>query len=76
MHVVTKPFNTLQRRFRLGAEVSETDDLSPHTFDDLNTRGFIADKSNKQPQRIPDRGAFVHPVKPSGGFSAPLKVDD
>jgi hypothetical protein len=41
MHVVAKPFNTTLQRFRLGAPVAPSDDLSPHTREDLEARGFI-----------------------------------
>lgn len=41
-HVVAKPFKTVNRRFAVGAEVRETDDLAPHAFADLKERGFIA----------------------------------
>jgi len=42
MHVIARPINTTTRRLRAGAEVAETDDLTPHTFADLKERGFIA----------------------------------
>lgn len=47
-HVVTKPFNTTNRRFRLNDAVAETDDLAPHTFGDLKTRGFIAETKDAE----------------------------
>lgn len=43
MATVAKPFNSRTQRFKLGAPVSETDDLAPLSFDDLKTRGFISD---------------------------------
>lgn len=43
MATVAKPFNTITQRFRVGAEVSEADDLAPHSFADLKQRRFIAD---------------------------------
>lgn len=46
-HVVAKPFNTVNRRLRVGAPVEETDDLSPHTFDDLKKRHWIVSGATK-----------------------------
>ncbi len=43
MATVAKPFNSITQRFPVGKEVNETDDLSPHSFDDLVERGFIWD---------------------------------
>jgi hypothetical protein len=40
-HVVAKPFKTVNRRFAIGVEIRESDDLSPHSFADLKERGFI-----------------------------------
>jgi hypothetical protein len=40
--VVANPFNTVNRRFAVGAQVSEADDLSPHSFAGLRENGFIA----------------------------------
>jgi hypothetical protein len=40
--VVARPFNTVNRRFAVGAQVSESDDLSPHSFAGLKEGGFIA----------------------------------
>jgi hypothetical protein len=40
--VVAKPFNTVNRRFAVGAQVSEGDDLLPHSFAGLKENGFIA----------------------------------
>jgi hypothetical protein len=41
-HVVAKPFNTVNRRFAVGAQVGEADDLAPHSFAELKENGFIA----------------------------------
>lgn len=46
-HVVAKPFNTVNRRLGEGALVSETDDLSPFTFDDLKSRRWIVSDTTK-----------------------------
>jgi hypothetical protein len=48
-HVVAKQFNTRLRRLRAGDPVSQTDDLSPHTFADLKAGKFIAAKAEPQP---------------------------
>lgn len=45
MATVAKPFNSITQRFRVGSEVNDGDDLSPHSFGDLKTRGFITDKA-------------------------------
>jgi hypothetical protein len=47
MAKVAKPFNSITQRFAVGAEVSETDNLEPHSFDDLLERGFIVDEPAK-----------------------------
>jgi hypothetical protein len=39
--VVARRFNTVNRRFAVGARVSESDDLSPHSFAGLKEGGFI-----------------------------------
>lgn len=41
MAIVARSFNTFRRRWVAGETVSEADDLTPHTFDDLARRGFI-----------------------------------
>lgn len=46
-HVVAKPFNTVNRRLRVGAPVEETDDLSPHTFDNLKKGHWIVSDATK-----------------------------
>lgn len=46
-YVVAKPFNSSQRRFPVGAPVLETDDLSPHAFDDLKRRKWIVSNETK-----------------------------
>lgn len=42
--IVAKPFNSTQRRFRVGTEVSDGDDFSPHRFADLKASGMIVAK--------------------------------
>jgi hypothetical protein len=54
---VLKAFNTVNRRLKVGDPVSEGDDLSPHSFDDLKSRGFIG---SSEPE----------PAAPSGFASA------
>ena len=44
MFVVAKPFNSMLRRFRVGQEVAETEDVAPLSFDHLKERGFLAPK--------------------------------
>lgn len=46
-HVVAKPFNTVNRRFREGDPVLATEDLSPHSFDDLKARRWIVSEGTK-----------------------------
>lgn len=55
--VVLKSINTAVRRLKAGAEVSATDDLSPHNFDDLKARGFIG--SSAPPQHYGKLAACV-----------------
>lgn len=43
MATVAKDFNTITQRFKVGASVSEADDLSPHSFESLKAGGFISD---------------------------------
>lgn len=40
-NIVLKSFNSTLRRFPLGATVSDSDDFTPHSYEDLKTRGFI-----------------------------------
>lgn len=60
MATVAKPFNTTTRRFRAGAPVSPTDDLSPHAFADLKTRGFIVDETDAK-AAVPPIGKRAQP---------------
>lgn len=64
MATVAKPFNSITQRFKLGAPVSENDDLAPHSFEDLKTRGFISDKSDTSSEK-PDALSLRSPIKPS-----------
>jgi hypothetical protein len=41
-HIVAKPFNTRIHRLKVGDPVTKDHDLSPHTFDGLCERKFIA----------------------------------
>jgi len=60
-YIVAKYLTTTRRRLKINDPVTETDDLSPHTFADLKTRGFIVEKSEmaavstKQPTNQPFR---------------------
>jgi hypothetical protein len=38
---VLKAFNTVNRRLKIDDPVCEGDDLSPHSFEDMKSRGFI-----------------------------------
>jgi hypothetical protein len=38
---VLKAFNTVNRRLKVNDPVDASDDLSPHSFEDLKSRGFI-----------------------------------
>lgn len=44
MAKVLKAFNSNQRRFREGDEVSASDDLSPHDYADLVARDFLTEE--------------------------------
>lgn len=55
MPIVAKPFNTVNRRFRPGTEVAETEDLSPHSFAALKAGGFIAAGEAAEPKPQPDK---------------------
>lgn len=41
MAVVKKPFNTRNRRFKEGDDISPREDLTPHTFEGLVDAGYI-----------------------------------
>jgi hypothetical protein len=45
MAVVKVAFKTAIQKFAVDAEVSEQDDLSPHTFESLKVGGFIGEKA-------------------------------
>lgn len=47
IYVVAKPFNSHNRRFPIGAEVLETDDVSPLDFDILKARRWIVSEGTK-----------------------------
>lgn len=51
--VVLKAIHTVNRRLRVGDPVSEGDDLSPHSFSDLKSRGFIG-SGEPDPSRFAD----------------------
>lgn len=57
MLTVVKPFNTVNRRFRAGAEVAEVEDVAPHAIADLKARGFLAD-AKPEPKPGPDKGSL------------------
>ncbi|TAI67578.1 hypothetical protein [Bradyrhizobium sp. Leo170] len=61
---VLKPFNTVNRRFKPAADadaasandgsiVLDTDDLTPHTIEGLEKRGFIKVRAAKPPVAPP-----------------------
>lgn len=39
---VLKPFNSTTRRFNVGDELPDNEDLSPHTFEGAKAAGLIA----------------------------------
>lgn len=43
MLVVVKPFVSVNRRFREGAEIAASDDVSPRSFADLLAEGLLID---------------------------------
>lgn len=55
--VVLKAINTVNRRLKVGDPVSECDDLSPHSFDDLRSRGFIG--SDEPSAAVPWRASDI-----------------
>jgi hypothetical protein len=48
-HVIAKPLTTTRRRLAVNDPVSADDDLSPHSFADLKTRGFIVEVPAEKP---------------------------
>jgi hypothetical protein len=50
-YVALKPFNTSNRKFAVGQEVKLSDDISPHSFADFKTRGFIGEESKVAPAK-------------------------
>ncbi|TPJ60824.1 hypothetical protein [Mesorhizobium sp. B2-6-1] len=51
MNNVLKPFNSTSRRYAVGDPVRETDDLSPHSFEDLKARKFIGTPKPAQAEK-------------------------
>lgn len=49
IYKVLSPFNTATQRFRVGASVSEADDLSPHTIASLLEQKRIGTEGGKTP---------------------------
>lgn len=43
-HVVSKPFNTITQRFKVGASVTEAD-VTPLDWEHLKARGFVSEPS-------------------------------
>lgn len=41
---VMKPFNTVNRRLAIGAEISTDDPIEPFTFEEREKSGFIKEK--------------------------------
>lgn len=49
IYEVLKPFNTVNRRLAVGATMSDTDDISPFSFDERVASEFLKEKSDEQP---------------------------
>lgn len=63
-NVVLKAINTETRRLRIGDAVGESDDLTPHNFSDLKSRGFIGSKD--APVSVPSRFSKAAAMKGDG----------
>ena len=64
---VAKEFNTVNRRFKVGGPIAESDDITPFTFEERRQRDFIKPKATP-PDPI---AAVVRPKnKLSGGAAA------
>lgn len=48
---VLKAFNTRVQRFKVGDEIAEDVDLSPHTVEDLTKRDFLAAPPASKPAK-------------------------
>lgn len=49
-HVVAKPFNTVNRRFKVGDAVDPSD-VEPLDFAGLKKGGFVTEPKRERPQR-------------------------
>lgn len=54
-YVIAKAVTTESRRLKIGDPVNAEEHLSPHTFDDLRARGFIAPKPTPATASAPSR---------------------
>jgi len=74
---VIKPFNTQNRRLKVGAVINETLNISPFTFDDQVKRGFLKPVDGESTTPV---SAVLPPVGPLGGRAAaeiePAGADD
>lgn len=57
--VVVKPFVSVNRRFREGAELAASDDVSPRTVADLLAEGLVVDTGafGAEPKPEPEKAA-------------------
>jgi hypothetical protein len=66
---IAKPFNSVNRRFKIGAPINEADDITPFTFDERLSSGYIKPKATPSASAAPvvpplnklDGGAAVKP---------------
>ncbi|WP_027578479.1 hypothetical protein [Bradyrhizobium sp. Ai1a-2] len=77
---VLKPFNTVNRRFKPAADadaasaaggniVLDTDDLTPHTIETLEKRGFIKARTAKPPVAPPANKLATAAIEPGPATS-------
>lgn len=65
-YYVWKAFKASQRRLHEGDPIKESDDISPHNFDDMMKLGFIGEgkKPEAPPKAAPKAAEKAPAVKP------------
>lgn len=73
-YVVAKPFNATLRRFRAGDVVTPVDDFSPHAFEDLRKRRFLASGETKAAEKALDAVDAVEPTAEAHPEPSPVAI--